>query len=149
MAEHLWSVLCHKASIDRDSNVVSLLEVAESFEIGGIPKDAKVVVPLNLELVSFWTRSKPEERETATSRYWLVEPDGTRFSGGESTIDLTTGGRSRTIVRMNGLPLTGPGVYTFNVDLKGPDGRWMEVAKIPLEVTYAANGTPPIPARAR
>lgn len=145
MARHLYSIVCRKVIVDKESNAISTIEIAETFEIGGIPNDQAVGVPLSLEMVSFWERSDRGTPETGRTRLSLAFPDGSSVAGGESEIDLVPSYRARTIVRMSGIPVKGSGVHHFGVELQDREtGRWTEVTRFPVEIVIA--GTAPHPA---
>ncbi len=142
MAEHVWSVLCHKGCLDKYTNQVSLLDVIETLAITllePLPEKLPVNFPLQLQLVSFWTRSKTGVPEMARCRLHLAIPDGSKVkTTTELEIDLKQAARSRTFFRMNALPYHGPGLYSFVVEqYNEATKKWKRVARIPLEIQPA------------
>lgn len=145
MANHIWTVLCHRASIDRDSNHVSLLEVTETInlsgpvadQIGQVPKGQVPVFPVQMELVSYWIRSNPAEPEPdAKARYVLVGPTKKRFGQPENVLSLNKHTHTRHRLKINQFPMMGAGYYTWLTQVpSGKTGRWRTVARTPFEVT--------------
>lgn len=153
MAHHVWSVLCYKAPIDKDTNEVSLLNVVESLTIRTTEAElqdrverlkegeqALLPPPGNLELVSWWVRSDfdiPEEGVRA--RVVLRLPDGREQVTEERTMDLRQSSGYRLKFRVPGIPFGGVGAYWFEIQQqengKKEGGRaWDTVASIPLKV---------------
>ena len=70
-------------------------------------------------------------------------------SGGEQTprefdIDLTAAERQRILVRLVGIPVSGPGRHTFRVELQeDPDTEWRLVASVPITIDFVE--VPPMP----
>jgi hypothetical protein len=58
MIDHVWTILCSRAVIDRDTNNMSLLEVIEQLTLGDAspPVEGEGLAPIQLELVTLWTR---------------------------------------------------------------------------------------------
>lgn len=133
MIDHVWTVLCSKSIIDKDSNSISLLEVIEQITGRGVKGEA--VVPIPMELVSLWARTDPEKPARGRARVCLIEPDGSERDPFEIDIDLMTYQRSRTRFQMSGLPIRLAGRYYFRIEIhtQGEEG-WGEVSRIPLEV---------------
>lgn len=153
MAHHVWSVLCYKAPIDKDTNEVSLLNVVENLTIHTTEAELQKRVeslkegeqallppPGNLELVSWWVRSDfdiPEEGVRA--RVALRLPDGREQLTEERTIDLQERSGFRLKYRVPGIPFGGVGAYWFEVQQcemsedQTADG-WRIMARVPLRV---------------
>ena len=140
MASHVWTVLCRKASIDRESNVVSLLEVIESIQITApTASNPPLAVPIQLEIVTLWARSDPGRPERASARFSLHFPDGTQVEGSRSEVNLMDWQRLRTVIQMQGFPVKGPGIHHIVIQSRQDDGSaWTEVAKIPIEIAIIA-----------
>jgi hypothetical protein len=139
MVEHVWSVLCAKALIDRDSNQVSLLQSIEKVTVnlpGPFP-DAppKPLVPFPVDLVSYWIRSDPDKPELAQCLVTLTAPDGDIVTTTEGPVDLMEFVTLRAVVKSESLPLKSPGYFHFNVFVRATEvGDWMRVARVPFEV---------------
>lgn len=142
MARLVWSVLCRRATIDKDTNSVSLMEVTEqlnvkatSFSSEGPNRETPLLLAWEFDLVSLWMRSDPEEPERTTERVVFVGPDGRALGEPVVTeVDLESHQRMRSRLRMNGLPLSGTGYHFFVIEQPGDQGEWLEVARVPLDV---------------
>ncbi len=145
MAEHLWSVLCGRAVIDKYTGTLSIFDVREAITVG-VPEEAPqpIIVPIPITMASLWLRSETDIGETGTARFRMVRPDGTAGPPQELEVNLDTGPRSRTLFYANAMQVGGSGTYHFTVEYKGadePDDAWVEVARHPLVVTVET--TPP------
>jgi len=137
MIDHVWTVVCSQAVIDRDTNNVSLHNVAEQITIQDRPDpDASALIPL--EVVTLWARSDLSIPSRGQGRFTFVSPSGkTKVGPTLFDIDLSEYRRYRTRTRLRVLPVGEPGRYIFRVDYKDENGqRWRKVAAVPLEVTF-------------
>lgn len=148
MAKHNWSVLCYKACIDQDSKQISLLDVVDVLKLHEepppIPKDKGLIIigPVQLQLVSQFSRSEPEAPEAAQMRFVLKLPNGKTFKQPVLLVDLNAGNRSRTILKIDQLPFSGPGEYLFLSYLRESESNpWKKVAEVPLEIQVLAKAS--------
>jgi len=137
MIGHAWTVICEKAIIDQASNNISL-DVMEQIMIQGppIPEDQeRIFVPAPLTVASLWYRENPDKPCRGRARIKTISPGGEELGVFEIDIDLTKAKRTRTICKMNGLPINKGenGSYSFILELEQED-KWHEVANVPLEV---------------
>lgn len=164
MAEHVWSVLCHRATQDKQDNVVSLLEVAEKLmahvdaemkEQIEQPEESKAeegraLMAVRLDYVTWWIRSDLEKPENAEGRAVIFSPDGSEFVGREFPIKLEASTTYRAIMRIPALPVDrGAGIFWFETHLKDGDS-WRTAARVPVafELTTPGSGIPleaPVP----
>jgi hypothetical protein len=137
MAQHVWTIICKKASIDKETNVISFFEVLEALQFTGPDMTKKSgALPFPVEIVTLWSRTEVARAERATGRVRLRFPDGSEVEGTQLDVNLTEHARLRTFVQMQAFPLKGAGIYDFHIDLRDDDrGRWETVARIPLVVT--------------
>ena len=138
MVEHVWSVLCTRSIVDQRTNNASLLEVLEQITIlEPIPANMQqVALAFPFELVSLWQRSNYDQPARGEGRIRIEMASGLHNLP-QFQIDITGAGihRMRTMIRMNGLPFNGLGVYKFVVELKDDSvEEWKRVATIPLEL---------------
>lgn len=143
MAEHVWSVLCDRLIIDRDSNNVSL-DVLEQMNLEGGPPinlGEAAIVPYRMTLASLWTRDDPAVGERIRGRARILDPNHQQRVELIFDVDLTTHRRLRSRCNLNGLPITVSGVYRFVVEAERADDEWEQVASIPLDVVLP---TPPV-----
>jgi len=142
MPRHVWSVLCGRALVDRQTGSVSLVDATVQLLVRGVlPRTDVATVSVALTLVSDWVR-EGEVSETAEVRYVVREPAGRILREGSSVgVDLTVDARAQTIVPIAELPLSGPGRYELTVELRASGGLgWTTCARVPLDV--AETGAP-------
>lgn len=146
MIRHVWSVLCGKSVIDRDTNNISLFEVTERIQliiggIGALPQGA----PINLELITLWARLEPNTPADCQMRVRLLAPDGHELSTfPPSRINLTTASRVRQRIRIQGILLDGTGWYDWEVAYRLTDGgEWIVATRVPLEIVLVQRANEP------
>jgi hypothetical protein len=148
MIEHVWSVVCGRATTDRESNNISLVDVFEQLNLlGPVPGPAPIAVegeapkqpavPLQFELVSLWIRQNPDEEEESVGRIRFVSPQNQDLIAHEFPVNLVHNPRMRTQLKSSAIPLAGPGRYRFVVEIRRA-GAWDTVARIPLLVQSMA-----------
>jgi len=136
MIKHIWSVLCGDASIDRDTNRISLLNILESLTVFGDVEQFKGVA-LNFEVVSDWEKEDDNPYE-GMMRIKRRMPAGELSEVIKTKIDLTKSHFHRTRIRFNGMPLAGPGRYVFEIDYKEGEGKWKKAAELPIVINFEA-----------
>lgn len=138
MAEHIWSIICSKSSVDSETNNISLFEILEQVNISrkkGFPEIEEgkhVGIQFNCEVVTLIARSDLTKPELVDVRIRLVLPTGTVITQPKQTISLLDHLRFRQIVRVNNFPYAGPGEYSFCVDILDQNGEATEKARIPV-----------------
>jgi hypothetical protein len=137
MIGHAWSVVCEKTIIDQASNNISL-DVMEQILIQGPPLPEEtpgILVPAPLSIASLWYREESDKPCRGRAQIKIISPGGDEVASVELDVDLTKAKRSRTICKMNGLPVKKgeSGFYRFILELNR-EGEWHEVANVPLEV---------------
>jgi len=163
MAKHLWSVLCARTIIDKDSNSLSIIDVLEDITIiAYLDKEKKITdlsrVPtvggaMGFQLMGYWMREDLETPEMAKARVELKSPTNKILVKQTFDIDLTKALRSRTKLDFLSVPLDGPdpktngpipGTYTYKVQLqKGT--KWITVTeqylmvKVSEEITSSSS----------
>src|SRR6185369_420814 len=114
MIGHAWTVACTKCIVDPSSNNATLAEVIEEITLNPNPGQQLPfpgVLPIQLNLVSVWYRLRAEQPAQATGRFSFVLGDQVIGTPNEFAINLSAHYRGRTITRMAGLSIVGPGVY--------------------------------------
>lgn len=136
MIEHVWSILCSRSVIDRDSNVISLHEVVEKISLAGpaVPPPEGATIPLQAELVSFWSRQDVTAPARAEGRFRFIGPGGREIDQQEFQIDLTVYHRLRHRARILGLKFYQPGLHHFVVEVATDAQQWSQVARVPLDI---------------
>jgi hypothetical protein len=134
MIDHVWTVLCSRAVIDRTSNNVSLENVLERVRIEG-QREPDTMLPMPLDVMTLWTRALPDEPCQGRMRLETLLPSGKKFGEFTGVVNLQNTMNYRSLVHLPGLPLAEAGRYLFVVYLQQPDAtEWTQVATIPLSV---------------
>jgi len=139
MIRHIWSVLCSQSVIDKDTNNISLFSVLEQLNVAGPPpsKESPGLIPISLEVVSFWERIPNDQPSRGRSSLLIVAPSGETIQRQVSDVDLTVYQRSRVRGKLNGLPVAATGRYEFRVQLRQDDSEeWEDVAALPLHIQF-------------
>lgn len=142
---HLWTVVCRHASVEKDTNIVSLLDVFEELTVQFNepeipPTDGQHLLPIPLEVVTLWHRDSGPS-DAAKFKTFLKTPIDPQPAGfAEGIIERGAAPRVRVISRAAGLPWRGPGDYTFVVQLLTKKRTWKTVAEVPF---WLKLGTPP------
>jgi hypothetical protein len=137
MIDHVWTVVCSHAVIDRDSNSVSLLDVVEQLNIREEPSpEGSVILPL--DIVTLWVRADFDVPTRGRGRVTFFSPSGAVNDGPfEFDIDLSEHRRNRSRGRLQTLHVGESGRHTFLVELQDKDdNEWHEVAAVPLEINF-------------
>jgi hypothetical protein len=140
MIDHVWTVVCRQSVIDCDSKNLSLFNVLEQITIQGEANtEERTVIPMDLEVVSLWSRSDYDVSAKGVQRLTLLSPDGENLASGEQQIDLSKHRRFRNRARFRGLPMKGAGRYIFRVEqMTEGEAEWQRVTDIPLELVFVA-----------
>ena len=133
MIAHVWSVLCARSIVDRDSNNISLLDVIEQLNLAIVELPA--IIPAQFELVTLWTRADNDMPAIGRGRVRYLCPTNELLAQIEHAIDHSDYRRTRQRSGLVGLPISGFGRHSLHVELQvAEDGEWTEVANLPLEV---------------
>lgn len=131
MIAHVWSVLCRKVSIDRETNNVSLFDVLEQIQVYEWAGPAGIAGPF--ELASLWYR--PDVPSRGEARVTLRSPSGRLLHEATQEIDLREFRRVRVRYLIPGMHIEGSGTYSFIVEGRQQNAEdWFAAASIPLEV---------------
>lgn len=144
MIEHIWSVLCSRGIIDRDSNNVSLFEVLEQLNVSAPPpvtEESEIpFLIISCELVTLWARSNPAEPARGRARVRISAPSGKTYPVADYDIDLSSYLRYRARNRIGTLPIPEGGFYRIRVQVQDEDQeQWRDVASVPLQVVVQAS----------
>lgn len=138
MLRHIWSVLCLKSVIDKDTNNITLVEVLEQLNlvVPPLPPQERNILPVEYEIVSFFTRETDNQPSQGSVRITLQGPSGNALEEpNQFAIDLSVSERMRHRTRMAGVPLVGPGLYNFLVEYNNEtDLTWRTATKLPLQI---------------
>jgi hypothetical protein len=157
MIDHVWTVPCSSAVVDKYSNNLSIQNVVEQLNIPEGEPAEDTILPVEFKIVSTWVRADPEVPAQGKGRLGLLTPPGELMAFmQEYPIDLKTSKRNRAIVNLRGFPLRGPGRYVIQVELQvGDGGEWTRVAGVPIDIEYVPiepgdeDGPPALPTESR
>jgi hypothetical protein len=139
MITHLWTVLCSKSSIDKETNNVSLFSVIEQVTISGptLPQGQTGLVPMEFELVILWYNSPVAGPQRGHARILFKDSSDNTLSTFEFDADVTSSRRHRTTAKVNGLPFREPGTYRFllQLNLEG-ETEFKDIISYPLDISF-------------
>lgn len=153
MASHAWTVLCRtlaKADGPPPRKSISLLDVVHSVTLHSqeamdlLKAGEDVYVRSEMQLVSFWMRSKLKKPERAECRYSIRFPDGKELRQESMPLDLESAPAATVRLNFEAFPFRGDGLYELVTEvreLKGAKRRgWRTVASYPLIIQYQPLG---------
>jgi len=134
MIHHVWSVLCQSASIDNQSNSVSLQNTIEIVTVFGGPSSKRPGL-ISAELVSLWIREEDDTPISGQARVYYIDPDEKKADPVLMDIPSLPSPFHRTRLTLTALPVFLAGLYQFHVEfqLQGEED-WQTVAMIPILV---------------
>jgi hypothetical protein len=103
-------------------------------------RSRRILVPANLNLVSWWIRSNYTKPEISHFRFAFINPDGVRLHEQVFMIDLRQVVGQRMTIQIAELPLSMLGQHWYWIEReeeptrKGGKGKWRTVTRIPLEL---------------
>jgi hypothetical protein len=134
-----FAVLCVRAIVDRETNLLSIIDIVEETTFT-VPAEAiKAASPIFLlqnpmVLVLDFSRSQANAPETARMRVKTLDPTGNEIGQSEIVLDMQTVTRSRGFVRLAGMPVSSEGIFKYDVQVLGPDESWLPVTEVLLPV---------------
>lgn len=142
--KHIWSVLCKESVINQDDNNISIHGVLEELSISLAPAikreklPEKFGIPISYEIVSLWQKSKEVGAVVVNAEieYILIDSEKKELLKTIQKIEFpTTSKRFRSRVKINGMPVSMEGDYTFRIKMKEEETDTFHlVAELPLEV---------------
>jgi hypothetical protein len=133
--DHVWSVICSHAILDKESNNFSLIDEQINIQ----PDTPLPLVMTNpFIIVTLWSRSNYDVPATGRGRISVEHPSGTVRELAPFEIDLSRYRRYRNRHGFRGFQITELGKYVFRVELFDPanEDRPVVVARLPLDVRY-------------
>jgi len=127
MIKHIWSILCERISIDKETNLLSYLTCVEEVTVTQLP----VSSPL-LAFGTLWQTDSPSQ-EKLIFRLILIMPDGSEKILIESKDFVFEKERHRTNIILNGLTFDQTGPHIFKMQKK-LEKDWDTVAEIPMKI---------------
>ncbi|MDP2656350.1 MAG: hypothetical protein Q8P11_02185 [bacterium] len=137
--KHIWSVLCQKTIIDGNSNLLSIIDCVEeiNFTIKNATGD-KIVIPIEFQIINFWTTEKDDS--ILNLKIDLIDPDKNIINDLSSTFDINKGAmRYRSITKIQGMPITKTGRYTFRISTQSNEKDiYNVISELPLDIKINA-----------
>lgn len=138
MVLHGWTVICLGASIDRETNAISLLNTVERILVRKAPpEDSAVTLPVHMEVVTLWYRDPRSEPQSIESKLTLLAPDGHVLRETHYHVDLGEHELIRGRTALESIPIQGLGRYYLAVSKRVDGAAWTEVARLPLDLMLA------------
>lgn len=137
--KHIWTVLCQKSSIDFESNLVSMFSCLEELTLVVDKTELvsqKLVIPVEIQLVSFWTVSDQSKENSLEFKGELLNPAGQVINNFSNQFSIDKGvQRFRNRTNIQGLPVTDSGRYYFRMSQRvNSEPEFRVVAELPLDV---------------
>ncbi len=138
---HIWSVLCKKASIDSQTNSMSLFDIIDKLtitqnttqELMEVPSE--FVMPLEFQLATLISDISKKETDPIV-KVSLFNAKGELMGETENPLEIPKNAKSmRAVVVFDAIKIKGEGMYVFKVGMRGNKKEiYKEVAEIPMEV---------------
>ena len=134
----LLVVPCVKSIIDKDDNLVSMIDVINELTLPSTEFTAattgadQITAALPWHLLTIWRRTT-DKTETFVQSVEIIDPDGKRIFSNKAEF-ATTHGTHRIRLRSRGFRLTVPGDYWIEVFVSPLGGRRKRVGRYPITV---------------
>jgi hypothetical protein len=129
MIKPIWTVLCERISIDRETNLVSYLTCIEDITTARLP-----AIHPRISIGSLWQTDAPG-RDVLRFKVVLVSPEGEEKTLLESEDYVLEMERHRANINLFGIAFEQAGTYGFKLMYKQKE-KWSTAAEIPLKVIY-------------
>ncbi len=142
--KNIWSIITNRTVIDKDSNMISLFDCIEQFNIDidkkNIAGNKVKKVSAKFEIVSFWKDDEIKKERYGEFVIELYDPNNKRLNKYENSFVMPKAmKRMRTIITFGGLPITTEGEYVFKIKYrKNKRGKYVQVSELPVEVIFSA-----------
>lgn len=146
--EHIWSVVCQKALVDRETNLLSMIDVFEQLTLpldGSTPFNGKdaVNVAFNYEVVTFWRRIEGDKPIQGDILIKILSPNNKELANFPVKFEFPANVKNfRAKIRINVLPVIDAGKYKFVV-MQKEKNDYETVAEIPFDVMLVNMGNVP------
>lgn len=144
MINHIWSVLCRRSIVDRDTNNISIFDVFEQLTVeikirkGANKNVSKINLPIDYELVSFWTKDIKDADFSYKGevKAEIIGPSGAVEKVFEQPLEMPKEmKRLRTRLQIKGFVAEESKIYHFQVSFKEiGENKYKKVASVPLEI---------------
>ena len=139
--KNIWSVICERSVIDKDTNSISLFNSLEELSINysGEEKLEKTKiknVPIPFEIVSLWFDENIEKDRKFEIILEILDPNNKLVNKSVQECIMEKGRkRLRTIAKLNGLSVTTSGLY--NIIIKYKSGKTIKIAsENPIDIEF-------------
>jgi len=139
MPKLILAVLCEKVLTDKETNLVSYINLLEGIAAQGFP----VALIPSVTLASIWQRTS-DSTEDLQIKVALVPPAGKTTQVYKSDVVPMTTPKYRLNLEIAGVQLKEPGNYAFRLYFR-KGNRWRKAAEVPLEASSAAQAGPENP----
>lgn len=139
--KNVWSIICEKFSVDSQTNLLSLFNCIEEMTLEidktKMPKSEKLVIPVNVQLVSLWTIENFTKENVLEIKVELIDPQGKTLNEFSNTLKSKKGDkRLRSITSIQGMPITEGGRYYYRI-LQKKGGQFEVASETPLDVNLS------------
>jgi hypothetical protein len=124
--------------LDQGTNNISLFDILEEISIEtptfiNFSKTKRVGIPIEIDIVSLWEKKEDGALRAATKIEYLA-PNNELLNEINAPVEIATDKkRLRSIIRMRGLTITGPGTYFLIIKYQ-KHNKWLVAARIPLDI---------------
>jgi hypothetical protein len=139
--KNVWSIICEKSSIDSQTNLLSLFNCIEEMKLeidkSKMPKSDKIVIPVNLQLISLWIIDDFSKENTLDIKLELIDPAGKALNEFSNTLKSKKGDkRLRSITNIQGIQITESGRYYYRISQK-KGNKFEVVSETPLDINLS------------
>ena len=139
--KNIWSVICEKSIIDKDTNSISLFNSLEELNVNysGDEKLEKIKiknVPISFEIVSLWFDEDIKKDRKFEIMLEILDPNNEITNKSTQECIMEKGKkRLRTIAKINGISLTDSGLYKIIIKYK--HGKTIKIAsENPIDIEF-------------
>ncbi len=145
----IWSILCQESSVDANTNNISLFKVLEEIkfelkieELDKLKNDPNFdpkkpfFLPFTSQLIILWKNLSTKKDFEFPVKILLKDPDGKKIQDMTNSFIFQDGKeRLRTVISLNGVPLTKPGEYIYSIMVKqNKNEDFEEIATVPIKI---------------
>lgn len=135
MLKNLWALIASSASVDQQTNSLSIFGVIEEITAQPNPgAQLPAVIPLNHAIIALWQKDRGEELQF-TIVVEIKGPKGDTIGSFMQPVNMPSQTRRvRTIINLQQFPLVGSGEYHFIIKSADNDTSVEFYKDIPLDV---------------
>ncbi len=141
--KHVWSIMCQRSIIDRDTNTLSLLDTIEELNIPIIKekfeKEGRITIRTIFNFVHLILRDKKKEKEEGNILIEFYNPNNEKHKNKiiQKFVIEKPHNRIRVRIFVGPISFNKPGRYNFVIKLKSEnENRYTKVAELPLDVNF-------------